>query len=102
MPGPADPRTLIRIAEEGQLEAVDALIAKGFDLQGRDEGGNTALHLAAYQVTTLGNLSDQTLSPYVVGTQGSLDVVKYLIGKGAEVRRLAAARMRVMLVTRRL
>lgn len=65
VPGPADPRTLIRIAEEGQLEAVDALIAKGFDLQGRDDGGNTALHLAAYQ--------------------GSLDVVKYLIGKGAEV-----------------
>jgi hypothetical protein len=47
---PADPRTLIRIAEDGQMEAIDKLIANGFDLQGRDDGGNTALHLAAYQV----------------------------------------------------
>ena len=43
-------RLLIRAAEEGRADAIEDLLTNGADLHARDDGGNTALHLASYQV----------------------------------------------------
>lgn len=47
VPGAAPPTTLIEAAHVGRVEAINALIAAGADLDATDDGGRTALMAAA-------------------------------------------------------
>lgn len=92
--------TAAEAAHRGDTARLRALLAEGADLEGRDAGGNTALHWAALHgdaglVTELLERGAQADAINKVGgapllyAAGNLDSVRALVKRGAEVNRIS-------------